>query len=98
MGYLAEPHITAEFFLTQVVSHHDEAAVAAFNEEFARQRIDLPGIFGVFYYRSANPRTLDTLKNFLPVPIEGLTARVCGRRDTRRGLRENHPGACVAPA
>ena len=72
MGYLAEPHITAEFFLTQVVSHHDEAAVAAFNEEFARQRIDLPGIFGVFYYRSANPRTLDTLKNFLPVPIDGL--------------------------
>ncbi len=72
VGYLAEPHITAEFFLTQVVSHHDEAAVAAFNEEFARQRIDLPGIFGVFYYRSANPRTLDTLKNFLPVPIDGL--------------------------
>ena len=28
--------ITAEFFLTQVVSHHDEAAVERFNEEFAR--------------------------------------------------------------
>jgi hypothetical protein len=33
----------------------------------------LPGMFGVFYYRSANPRTLRTLSGFLPVPIEGLT-------------------------
>jgi hypothetical protein len=33
----------------------------------------LPGLFGVFYYRSANPRTLATLKGFLPVPAEQLT-------------------------
>jgi hypothetical protein len=33
----------------------------------------LPGIFGVFYYRSANPKTLTTLRQFLPVPVEGLT-------------------------
>ena len=40
----------------------------------AEQRgLALPGIFGVFYYRSANPRTLDALKGFLPVPVEGLT-------------------------
>ena len=32
----------------------------------------MPGVFGVFYYRSANPRTLEALKNFLPVPAEGL--------------------------
>ena len=30
-------------------------------------------MFGVFYYRSANARTLNALKSFLPVPIEGLT-------------------------
>ena len=30
-------------------------------------------MFGVFYYRSANPRTLEALKGFLPVPVEGLT-------------------------
>jgi hypothetical protein len=35
--------------------------------------VDLPGIFGVFYYRSANPKTLEILKQFLPVPAEGLT-------------------------
>jgi len=27
----------------------------------------------VFYYRSANPRTLEALKGFLPVPAEELT-------------------------
>ena len=38
-----------------------------------RRGLELPGLFGVFYYRSANPRTLDALKGFLPVPAEGLT-------------------------
>ena len=33
-----------------------------------------PGVFGVFYYRSANPRTLATLRQFLPVPVEPLAA------------------------
>ena len=37
-------------------------------------------MFGVFYYRSANPKTLQTLKQFLPVPAEGLT------RDFAEGL------------
>ena len=32
----------------------------------------LPGMFGVFYYRSANVKTLQTLSQFLPVPIEEL--------------------------
>ena len=29
-------------------------------------------MFGVFYYRSANPKTLETLREFLPVPVAGL--------------------------
>ncbi len=32
------------------------------------------GLFGVFYYRSANPRTLDMLSQFLPVPADALAA------------------------
>ena len=31
-------------------------------------------MFGVFYYRSANARTLDLLSRFLPVPVESLAA------------------------
>jgi hypothetical protein len=29
-------------------------------------------MFGVFYYRSANPKTLNTLNRFLPVPVAEL--------------------------
>jgi hypothetical protein len=47
--------------------------VDRFLDEFSRQRIQTPGAFGVFYYRSANPATLATLRQFLPVPVEALT-------------------------
>jgi hypothetical protein len=73
VDYLAHPDFHAEFYLTQVVSHHDIAAVSRFIDAAARRGVTLPGMFGVFYYRSANPRTLQVLRNFLPVPVEALT-------------------------
>ena len=30
-------------------------------------------MFGVFFYRSASPRTLQTLSQFLPVPVDGIS-------------------------
>ncbi len=78
VGYLQDPRATAEFYLTQVVSHHDRAAVRGFLDEAARQQLALPGVFGVFYYRSANPRTLATLKDFMPVPVDALTEEFAG--------------------
>jgi hypothetical protein len=74
VDFLLDPRVTAEFYLTQVVSHHDRAAIATFLSEAARRGVGLPGVFGVFYYRSANPKTLDALKGFMPVPVEALTA------------------------
>lgn len=71
--FLTDEHFTAEYFLTQIVSHHDMPVVDRFLAECARRGITLPGVFGVFYYRSANPRTLTTLRQFLPVPAENLT-------------------------
>ena len=71
--YLGDRHFNAEFFLTQVVSHHDLANVERFMSEMYRRQLSVPGIFGVFFYRSANPKTLATLRRFLPVPVEGLT-------------------------
>jgi hypothetical protein len=59
-----------------------------------RHGVTLPGIFGVFYYRSANPGTLATLRQFLPVPATALAEEfaagaspeeVCAR--TLRALR-----------
>jgi hypothetical protein len=72
VDYLLEPHATAEFFLTQIVSHHDAPKVDAFVAEGARRGLAIPGMFGVFFYRSANPRTLERLRAFLPVPVEPL--------------------------
>jgi hypothetical protein len=94
-GYLEDTHFTGEYFLTQVISHHDRAHVDAFVGELDRRRITMPGIFGVFYYRSANPKTLGILEQFLPVPTEGLTKEfaegaspemICAR--TVRALRD----------
>ncbi len=95
VDYLAAPNFNAEFYLTQIVSHHTLAPVARFIDAAARRGLDQPGIFGVFYYRSANARTLGVLKDFLPVPAEGLTREfaagasaedVCAR--TIRGAME----------
>jgi len=76
--FLGDGHFNGEFFLTQVVSHHDRAAIDRFLGEAHRQRLTMPGIFGVFYYRSANPRTLAALKQFLPVPVDELRAEFAG--------------------
>jgi hypothetical protein len=74
VGFLTQDRVTAEFYLTQVVSHHDRPAVARFIDKAAQQHVTLPGVFGVFYYRSANPKTLAVLKDFMPVPVDALSA------------------------
>jgi len=93
VDFLLDPNFTAEFFLTQVVSHHDLPAVSQFIDAARRRGVEAPGVFGVFYYRSANAKTLNLLRSFLPVPVDGLTREfaegataedVCAR--TLRGL------------
>jgi hypothetical protein len=73
VDFLAAPDFHAEFYLTQVVSHHDVEPLARFIRTTERRGLALPGVFGVFFYRSANVRTLGALNSFLPVPFEGLT-------------------------
>jgi len=72
VGHLLDEHATAEFYLTQIVSHHSAEGVERFLAEGARRGLEIPGLFGLFYYRSANPRTLAVLSSFLPVPVEKL--------------------------
>jgi 5,10-methylenetetrahydrofolate reductase len=72
VGFLLGDDASADFYLTQIVSHHQLARVDAFLEAGQKQRLTLPGVFGVFYYRSANPGTLETLSRFLPVPVSEL--------------------------
>jgi len=94
-GYIAGEEYTAEFFLTQIVSHHSVDRVTDFIEALDREGIHKPAVFGVFLYRSANPKTLAVLDEFFPVPAEQLTREfasgaspeeVCAR--SIRALRE----------
>jgi 5,10-methylenetetrahydrofolate reductase len=73
VDYLLDQGFTAEFYITQVVSHHSIRHVERFMNEAARRNVHMPGMFGVFLYRSANPRTLDRLGAFFPVPAAELT-------------------------
>jgi len=74
VDFLLHRDATADFYLTQIVSHHQADRVHAFLEAGRASGLTLPGVFGVFYYRSANPATLDTLSRFLPVPVDQLKA------------------------
>jgi hypothetical protein len=74
VDFLLDEHANADFYLTQIVSHHQTDRVSAFLEEASRRRVAMPGVFGVFYYRSANPATLEMLRQFLPVPVAELQA------------------------
>lgn len=72
VDFLLDAGFTADFFLTQIVSHHSIREVEAFLNEMERRRVPYPGVFGVFYYRSANRKTLQTLGEFFPVPVDGI--------------------------
>jgi 5,10-methylenetetrahydrofolate reductase len=74
VDFLLDTEANADFYLTQIASHHQAAQVSAFLEEARRRGLSIPGVFGVFYYRSANPATLRMLRQFLPVPVEELSA------------------------
>lgn len=75
LDYLGDPCFNAEFYLTQIVSHLDVRPVEQFvNETCRRGLAGIPGVFGVFYYRSAKPDTLARLSRFLPVPAAPLAA------------------------
>lgn len=72
VDYLLSEDFTAEFYLTQVVSHHDLVTVEAFLKALQQNNVTMPGVFGVFMYRSDNLRTLETLRGFFPVPVESV--------------------------
>jgi hypothetical protein len=95
VGFLSDAAYTGEFFLSQVVSHHSAGRVRALLQEAARRGVRMPGVFGVFFYRSASVATLSALSRFFPVPAEELTREfargdspeeICAR--SVRALRE----------
>ena len=72
VDFLLDEKFCAEFYLTQVVSHVNLEPLKRFLDEIDRRPVPIPGLFCVFYYRSAKPKTLSVLGTFMPVPAEGL--------------------------
>jgi len=70
--FMLDPDYSADFYLAQIVSHYQTRAIDDFVGETARLDVKIPGIFGVFYYRTPNARTFALLSKFLPVPVEDL--------------------------
>ncbi len=70
--YILDSDYSADFYLAQIVSHFQSRVVDEFLNEAERRGVKIPGIFGVFYYRSMNARTLGMLSKFFPVPLEEL--------------------------
>ncbi|MBI4538448.1 MAG: hypothetical protein HY704_02910 [Gemmatimonadetes bacterium] len=94
VDYILDENFEADFFLTQVVSHHQLGLVERFLNNLQRRGVSCPATFGVFLYRSANLATLERLRRFFPVPAReiaeefsaGLSAEeICAR--TIRALR-----------
>jgi hypothetical protein len=73
IGYVTAGDAELDFALGQVVSHHSLEEVERFLEVLGASGSSLPVVFGVFFYRSANPATLSTLGRFFPVPAEDIT-------------------------
>ena len=72
--FVAAADYSADFVLTQIVSHHSLGRVERFRAELERLGVDIPVVYGVFRYRSANPRTLRYLDRYFPVPAREITA------------------------
>lgn len=84
VGFLEASDAHASFALSQIVSHHSLDAVEHFLETHARSGSEKPVVFGVFFYRSANPKTLEILSRFFEVPARQLT----GEFDSGRPAEE----------
>jgi 5,10-methylenetetrahydrofolate reductase len=70
--FVANEAYSADFFLTQLVSHHDVDRVQGFQDALSARGVTLPAVWGVFFYRSANRKTLERLSQFFPIPVEAI--------------------------
>jgi 5,10-methylenetetrahydrofolate reductase len=71
-AFLTAADFHGSFYLTQIVSHHSAGRLEALVSSAARRGCALPGLAGIFHYRSGNPATLARLGTYFPVPAREL--------------------------
>jgi hypothetical protein len=74
IGFATAPEFEADYYLTQVVSHHDLARAERWLAGAEREGFEIPGSFGVFYYRNGRRTVLERLSRFFPVPVEAVAS------------------------
>ncbi|MCG8470010.1 MAG: hypothetical protein MJB57_17680 [Gemmatimonadetes bacterium] len=93
--FVSDDGFEADYYLTQVISHHDIGRAEAWLRALDDAGIDLPGAFGIFYYRNGRREALERLSRFFPVPVDAVARAFesgvdpiehCGR--TIRALRD----------
>src|SRR2546421_11758691 len=57
--FILHPEYSADFYMAQIISHYQLSAIDELLNEVERLSVKIPGIFGVFYYRSSTTHTLD---------------------------------------
>lgn len=72
VDHLLADGFEADYYLTQIVSHHEAGLMESWLRETDRRGLTTPGVFGVFFYRSARPDMLERLSRFFPVPAEAI--------------------------
>ena len=70
--FLADAEAETDFYLSQDVSDDSAGRVERFLEALATCDVRMPGVFGVFYYRSPDPGTLKQLGRYFPVPADSV--------------------------
>ena len=70
----SRPEVTPEAAFLWKISRQTRSGARNWVESMSKSM----AMVDSFRYRSANPRTLETLRGFLPVPIEELTAEFAG--------------------
>lgn len=71
-GYIEED-FHADLSLTQIVTDHTLGHLEALATRIERAGLDLPLVAGVFHFHNADPRRLEMLGRFFPVPTERIT-------------------------
>jgi len=74
VAFVANPNFEADYYLTQVISHHDLDKAERWIRASEEAGIEIPGAFGVFYYRNGRRETLERLSSFFPIPVDAVAA------------------------
>ena len=72
--FVMDPNFEADYYLTQVVSQHELPMVERWLRATDDAGLNIPGAFGVFFYRNGRRDSLKRLSSFLPVPVDEIAA------------------------